>query len=254
MRNKTWEKASWRTVVHHQWFMGCDTVSYKDYDDFLKRWLRIPSISCCFFPKPLVFLSWSILTTSISSCCFVLRSSISCIYAVSRAFGFSANVAFASFVYVACVAIFASSSRMHCSEDELCDETPKLECNVAEGLFSSIICMSGTCGKTSCRHALFVVCIMIESVVRALLVHYTMMAHTIILRPRYYKLLMGATIAICLLLESFSMLWEFLKNSKLDAPFMLFFALWNKDTHISTAYQVIIINIQDFNNLFKFLP
>ena len=116
------------------------------------------------------------------------------------------------------------------------------------------ICMLGTCGRTSCKHALFVVCIMIESVVHALLVHYTMMAHTIILRPRYYKLLMGATIAICLILESFSMLWKFPKNSELDALLLLFLALRNKDTHISTTYHVIINNIQDFNNLFKFLP
>ena len=95
---------------------------------------------------------------------------------------------------------------------------------------------------------------MIESVVRALLVHYTMMAHTIILKPKHYKLLAGASMAICLILESVTMLWEFPKNSELDALFLLFLALWNKGTRISTAYHVIINSIHDLNNLFKFLP
>ena len=155
------------------------------------------------FSKPLISLSYSILIISISSCCSLSSSSISCIYVLSRTFRFYANVPFACFMSVACVVIFASSSRMHCSGEELCDETPKLESIVAEELFSSIICTSGTCERTSCKHALFVVCIMIESVVHALLVHYTILARTIILKPKHYKLLTGASIAICLILESF---------------------------------------------------
>jgi hypothetical protein len=80
-----------------------------------------------------------------------------------------------------------------------------------------------------------------------------MMPHTIILKPEHYKLLTGASSAFCLIQEFFSMVLEFPENPKLGDLFLLFLALWN-NTHIRTVYHVITNKIQDFNNLFKFIP
>ena len=77
-------------------------------------------------------------------------------------------MAIAAFVSDSCVVTFASSSRMHYSKDESCDQTPKLESNMSKEHFSSVVRVA--------------ICIMIESVVYAPLVNYNMMARTILLK------------------------------------------------------------------------
>ena len=214
--------------------MGCETVSCEDCENSLLRLQIIDCNSCCFFSKALVFLSWSILRISISFCCFLMSSSISFICVSSTATMSFWKFVFASFVFALYDKIFSYSTWMYSSE------RLKLESNVDDDLFSSIISNSGSWDTSCCVHALFLVRVLFCIIIEIIIVHVTELYYDVSHSAEYIwilnRLLTDASWVLFLMLGSFFMVLASSENSAVDAFFLLFLPL-----QISTCLSVLHI-------------